>query len=314
MNEKISVIIPVYNVAPYLKQCIDSVINQTYTNLEIIVIDDGSTDGSGDICDEYAKNDQRIKVIHKTNGGLSTARNTGMDIATGTYLAFVDSDDWLDLNMYRLLVEIYQKYLDADLVTCGIVEEHHDKTVKTACESNSITVRSQKETYDIIFEPQYNVRFEVWNKLFRTDVVKNNRFVVGQVFEDVCFDYWILFNCNKIVTLDCSLYHYRMQRPGNTSSSFTWNRFSIFTELYKYILLFRQNGWNDLAEKYIIYSGETAISHYINAIACRSEDSVKSECLYWANFFKRISERPSDKLRLFCASSKLYIALRTFIQ
>jgi len=310
MNEKISVIIPVYNVASYLNQCLDSVINQTYTNLEIIVVDDGSTDKSGDICDEYAKKDKRIKVIHQTNGGLSSARNTGMDIATGYFLAFVDSDDWLDLNMYSLLVEVYLKYPDTDLVTSGIVEEYHDKAVKTSNDSNLIVVRSQKEAYDIIFEPMYNIRFEVWNKLFRTDVVKCNRFVVDQVFEDVYFDYWILRNCNKIATLDSSLYHYRKQRPGNTNSSFTWNRFSIFSELYRYILFFRQNGWNELAEKYIIYSGETAISHYINAISCKSEECVKSECIYWAKFFNRNSKKTSFKLRLFCASSKLYIALR----
>ena len=99
-KEKISVIIPVYNVEKYLKRCLDSVINQTYKNLEIILVDDGSTDNSGKICDEYAKNDKRIIVIHKENGGVSVARNIGLDICTGDYVNFIDSDDWIDLKFF----------------------------------------------------------------------------------------------------------------------------------------------------------------------------------------------------------------------
>ena len=104
-REFISVIVPVYNVEYYLKQCLDSIVNQTYRNLEIILVDDGSTDRSGDICDEYAQIDARIKVIHKENGGLSSARNAGLDVCTsgGELIAFVDSDDWLELDMFEVL-------------------------------------------------------------------------------------------------------------------------------------------------------------------------------------------------------------------
>lgn len=104
-NEKISVIIPIYNVEPYLRQCLDSVVNQTYQNIEIILVDDGSTDNCGAICDEYAQKDDRIVVIHRKNGGVSAARNDGIDRATGEWVAFVDPDDWLDVNFYECLFD-----------------------------------------------------------------------------------------------------------------------------------------------------------------------------------------------------------------
>ena len=120
-REFISVIVPVYNVEYYLKQCLDSIVNQTYRNLEIILVDDGSTDSSGDICDEYAQIDARIKVIHKENGGVSSARNAALDLCTpgGDLVAFVDSDDWLELNMYETLLEQIYLY-NADIASCKI--------------------------------------------------------------------------------------------------------------------------------------------------------------------------------------------------
>ena len=119
MEKKVSVIIPVYNVEKYLKECIQSVLRQTYKNLEIILVDDGSKDNSGNICDEYAKRDERIKVIHKKNGGLSDARNAGIDICTGEYIAFLDSDDFIEEDMYEFLVKNLEK-AKADISICQV--------------------------------------------------------------------------------------------------------------------------------------------------------------------------------------------------
>ena len=110
----ISIIIPVYKTEPYLRKCVDSVLAQTYTNLEVILVDDGSPDDCGKICDEYAAKDSRVKVIHKENGGLSSARNCGLDVATGKYIGFVDSDDWIDPDMYETLLGLLLRY-DADI-------------------------------------------------------------------------------------------------------------------------------------------------------------------------------------------------------
>ena len=114
----ISIIVPVYNVEKYLERCVKSIQNQTYSDLEIILVDDGSPDSSGALCDQYAKEDKRIKVIHKKNGGLSEARNYGIEAATGSYIMFIDSDDWIDLDMAEMLCKLSNKY-DADIVECS---------------------------------------------------------------------------------------------------------------------------------------------------------------------------------------------------
>ena len=134
----LSIIVPVYNVKSYLKKCVESIINQTYTNLQIILVDDGSTDGSQDICDEFAQRDSRIVVIHKENGGLSTARNVGMDRAKGAYIAFVDSDDWLEPNMYEALISQLEKH-EADIVACSFYECKGDEK-KAVGDSKNIRV------------------------------------------------------------------------------------------------------------------------------------------------------------------------------
>lgn len=118
---KISVIVPVYNVAPYLKKCVDSIINQTFTDIEIILVDDGSTDESGTICDQYAQKDSRVKVIHKPNGGLSDARNSGLEVCSGEYIGFVDSDDWISPDMYETLIHFAVKE-DLDVAMCGVLD------------------------------------------------------------------------------------------------------------------------------------------------------------------------------------------------
>ena len=120
---KISIIVPVYNVADYIRECLDSLVNQTYQNIEIILVDDGSTDLSGQICDEYAKKDRRIIVFHKTNGGLVSARKAGIRIATGEYVTYVDSDDWININAYEELVKIVIEY-HPDIIAYDFIKEY----------------------------------------------------------------------------------------------------------------------------------------------------------------------------------------------
>ena len=121
---KISVIVPVYKVEPYLRKCLDSIINQTYRNLQIILVDDGSPDNCGAICDEYASKDSRIEVIHQENGGVSAARNAGLKLAAGDYIGWVDSDDWIEPDMYAYMLENMQKY-EADIAVCSQIGRAH---------------------------------------------------------------------------------------------------------------------------------------------------------------------------------------------
>ena len=132
-GELISVIVPVYNVAPYLDRCVKSIVEQTYKNLEIILIDDGSTDASGDMCDIWAKKDSRIQVIHKPNGGQSEARNMGIDHSTGDYLSFADPDDWLDTSMLETLFSAIRDNRGVDMAVCGFAMVYADKTKERRC-------------------------------------------------------------------------------------------------------------------------------------------------------------------------------------
>ena len=124
---KVSIIVPVYNVEKYLRRCIDSILRQTLTDIEVILVDDGSFDSSGKICEEYARKDSGLRVIHQKNAGVAVARNTGLDIASGDYIAFVDSDDYIEPNMYQSMMQVANQY-DCDVVLCDCVKEHGNQT------------------------------------------------------------------------------------------------------------------------------------------------------------------------------------------
>ena len=181
--KKISVIIPIYKVEKYLCQCVDSVLRQTYSDLEIILIDDGSPDGCPDICDRYASNDKRIRVVHKKNGGLSDARNAGLDIATGEYIGFVDSDDWISPTMYEELISAAIKY-DADISCCGYqqIDDDTGKTLFLKQFGNERQASGPLMLKEIMSKDFENVI--VCNKLYRASVFHNVRFPFGEFHED----------------------------------------------------------------------------------------------------------------------------------
>lgn len=209
MNGLISVIVPVYNVEKYIRQCLDSIINQTYKNLEIILVDDGSTDNSGQICDEYAVKDNRIKVIHKENGGQSSARNTGLDVCTsgGDFVAFVDSDDWLESDMYETLYRDMRR-TKADIVVCGYYVEYLKYTAIKNNEENFF------DSNEIVLENCfYNKNFQnaVWCKLYNRNIFNKIRFPEGRIYEDMLILLEILEQSSSVLITDKILYHYRQQ-------------------------------------------------------------------------------------------------------
>lgn len=212
MNPLVSVIIPVYKVEQYLKKCIDSIINQTYKNLEIILVDDGSPDDCPAICDEYAKNDSRIKVIHKKNGGLSDARNAGMAIAKGDYISFIDSDDWIDLSMFEIMVSRLIKD-HSDVVSCGVKWVEEDGTLIREVSNNKYELLSNYQAVsEIIIDGK--LKQHVWNKIYRADLVRNIHFEKGKYHEDVYWSYQIFGLANKISIVSESYYYY-VQRPNS---------------------------------------------------------------------------------------------------
>ena len=184
VNSMISVIVPIYKVEEFLDKCVQSIVNQKYLNLEIILVDDGSPDRCGEMCEEWARRDKRIKVIHKKNGGLSDARNAGLVAANGEFIAFVDSDDWIEPQMYEIMLKVLMKE-KADIVACGIVDSYIDKEI---IHSPIYRVGKTEQFLKMIYK---DTIFSVvsWNKLYRRRVWENFQFPKGKICEDAFTTY-----------------------------------------------------------------------------------------------------------------------------
>lgn len=213
MHRKISVIIPVYKVEKYLKRCVESVVNQTYKNIEIILVNDGSPDKCGEICDAYAKIDSRIKVIHKENGGLSSARNAALDIALGEYIMFVDSDDWISENSLEQLNEYIDMGYDIINFKFSFVKENSKELIETHNDVKD-SYECDLITYiDKLFSGELN--FFIWNKLYKKNLFDEVRFPEGRNYEDLATIYKLYFKAKKIIVTDYTLYYYWL---GNSNS------------------------------------------------------------------------------------------------
>ena len=210
MNDMISVIIPVYNVEQYVGRCIESVINQTYKMLEIILVDDGSTDMSGEICDDYSVKDSRIKVIHKKNGGLSDARNAGIREFTGKYVTFIDSDDYISTHMINDMMDILLRE-NAEIIQCNFIEGE-----KGGC---YFPTEGGYDVYDnhAIFELN-ETKISVCGKIYNRRLIENHFFPKGRKNEDEFYTYKCLYESNRTVLLHRQLYYY-YKRPGSIMHS-----------------------------------------------------------------------------------------------
>lgn len=232
MKPLISVIIPVYNVENYLKKCLESIINQTYKNLEIILINDGSTDNSGKICDEYAGKDNRIKVIHKPNGGLSDARNAGLEIAKGEYIGFVDSDDYIAEDMYEFLYNLAVDN-DLDVAMCASFDVYENGTVKTPKDFKTIFINKKEEIIKNLFANQAGgLAISVCNKLFKKKVIKNCKFTVGKTSEDVFFVLKWIENTDKFCRTSDVKYYYVQHMHSITHQQLYKPKISDVIEAY----------------------------------------------------------------------------------
>lgn len=216
----ISVILPIYNVEDYLERCIDSVRRQTYVNLEIILVDDGSTDQSSTICDRFERLDRRIKVIHKKNGGLSDARNTGIMASNGTYIALIDSDDIIALNFIE---ELYKQCVSTNsmIAMCTYCKFIKDNEIIKDNNLNKV-VLSGRDFIKMVYEGQAeNYSFVAWNKLYDRRLFESIMYPVGRIYEDTFTTYKLLINANQVVLLNCTLYYYRIRFESIMSSQFS---------------------------------------------------------------------------------------------
>lgn len=231
----ISIIIPVYKVEIYLEKCIQSVINQTYENLQIILVDDGSPDNCGKICDEYAQKDHRIEVIHKSNGGLSDARNKGLEIAKGEYIGFIDSDDYIESDMYEVLYNLLKQY-NADVSICNFYTVSQGKiSIKNA--DNGINEYNRIEILKEILLDK-NIQSYAWNKLYKKELFDEIKYPIGKKYEDIGTTFYLLEKCNKVVVTGKSEYYYINRQDSivnNVTESTITDYIELIMQRYDYI-------------------------------------------------------------------------------
>ena len=245
MEPLISVIVPVYNVEAYLERCVESLLGQTWANLEVILVDDGSPDGCPAICESYAKKDKRVRVIHQTNAGLSGARNSGIDLAEGEYLAFVDSDDYVASDFIAALYRVMQE-TKSEISQCrfdyvqGEPLKSEDSPVCRVYEGDNL----MEQLYGPEEEATYFV--VAWNKLYRRELFEEIRYPVGRIHEDEATTYRLFHEGKKLAFLDHALYGYYTENTGSITSSFSKKRLQWLTAHEERITFFVENGYDRL--------------------------------------------------------------------
>lgn len=213
-NERISIIVPVYKVEPYIKRCVDSILAQSYKNIEVILVDDGSPDKSGTICDEYAALDSRVKVIHQKNMGLSEARNNGIREATGDYLCFIDSDDFVHCDYCRGLLSLSKEY-NAPMAVCGYEFTLGDSVIINQ-ENYDVTVRDRKEAIHHLINNE-NTNY-VWGRIYKRELFDGLQFERGRLCEDIAIMYKLVNRCDIVVYTDAPYYGYYDNSRSITST------------------------------------------------------------------------------------------------
>ena len=322
-TEMISVIVTAYNIEAYLERSVHSICQQTYQNLEIILVDDGSTDKSGELCDRMAKEDERIRVIHKKNGGPAEARNEGMSIATGSFIGFVDGDDYIDTDMYEKMLSAMLKE-QADIAICRYRRVYHDGMQDDSVDRVILWEGQEALQYYLEERDEYDIQNAAWNKLYRRRVLENLCFPVGKWYEDIMFATKALSNADRCVYLDSACYNYIIDREGSIMNAqvnprtFTdhipayWEKTRFLQELgrqdladintyffYKRLLLF----YNQLKKEPLPNREE-----HLRKITEVIKESVPKEREAYERIYQCKAANPNEKKKmdLFLKSPKLY--------
>lgn len=261
----ISVIVTAYNIKKYLPRCVESLLAQTYAPMEIILVDDGSTDGTDVICDAYAQNNSQVRVIHKENGGPSSARNAGLKIAKGDYIGYVDGDDWTEPDMYKDMLGACLE-TGAQIAICSYrqvgegAEESHP--------TGKVLTLSRQEALELYIngDPQYHIYHSVWSKLFDRKVIEDMKFPEGRKSEDIMYTTWALTRASKCVFLDTLYYNYVMDRSGSIMNSQLHERrfqdeIPFWKEQIKYL---KKLGMQELAKKAAYQFYRKMVFYYVD--------------------------------------------------
>ncbi|ETJ35881.1 Glycosyl transferase, group 2 family protein [human gut metagenome] len=301
---EISIIVPIYNVEYYLDKCITSILNQTIKNFEVILVDDGSTDRCGEICDEYKRKDCRIRVIHKDNGGLSSARNFGLNIAIGKYIGFVDSDDYIEKNMFQeLLKRGYED--DSDIVICDMKYDLDGEDVNDT-NFQDFGVLTGEETLLKYFTNNY-FKSHAQNKIYKRELFNDIRFPNNKLFEDVAIFYKLLYRSKKISFVDKKLYIYNQSNVNSiTKKVFNLKNFDLLDNSYEMMKFFEEKPCKNQLIKNCNQFYFISANILINMLYKSKKNVSNSDFQSMKNILKkRINKQYYYKgLKIFCSSKK----------
>lgn len=277
MNPTISIIVPVYNNAPYLRKCLDSILAQTITNIEVIIINDGSTDHSGVICDEYAGKDDRVKVIHQENRGISSTRNLGVARATGEYIGFVDGDDYITMNMYKKMHEACVE-TGSNIAICKLGREINGELINNNIGDYYTKKMSHEEAMRELFKGVL-YRFSLCNKLFKKECFDHVVFPEGRIHEDLSTTYRLFANATQAVYLNVIGYVYVKQKDSILTSSYDEKRLDAFTG-WDEIISFMQQEYPQLSKEVMECFVYSAVDHSYYILDQVKEKTAQKKYLY----------------------------------
>ena len=309
-NPLITVIVPIYHVEKYLHRCIDSIIGQTYKNLEIILVDDGSGDACVSICDEYARKDSRIVVIHKENGGLSDARNKGIEVAKGEYLAFVDSDDYIHRDMFTILMDTLLQ-TDSDVSMCSykyVYDGKVDENDESFGSDLPIDLMDGHKAHNRYYSGDIKLELTVaWNKLYKRELFTELRYPKGKIFEDEFTTYKALYKCSKICFVDLPLYYY-LQRKDSIIGVMNGHRDSKVVAAYlQRIDFYRDNNEEALWRKGVMHCLHMMCYFNLNCARSAGADGGIKKC--YRKVFLRSVNSYEKAAKGFSAREKFEIIL-----
>lgn len=296
MEELISVIVPVYNVQEYVGECIDSIVGQTYKLLEIILVDDGSTDESGRICDEFAQKYKCIRVIHKENEGLAKARNTGLDAANGAYISFIDSDDFIHPEFYSYMHAILNRTgADVAISPERVVKIGEEISIGMAEGKDEIIVEKQEQLLMHFTDTVYNTVGYATNKLYRRDLIGNIRFMPGNIIEDYPFCAEIALKVNTAVWTKKYFYYYRMREDSITAAG-KGNIYVKYVAQLCYVMdLFDEHTNEEFSKYYTTYAINRIAFSLARANFCGKRKEVRQLHALFKREYDRRKERVEDK-------------------
>lgn len=308
MNPLVSIIIPVYKVEPYLEKCINSVIQQTYVNLEIILVDDGSPDNCPAMCDAWALRDSRIRVIHQKNQGQSCARNNGLRYASGEFLLFVDSDDYIAQDTCTICMDAFRR-TDADVVVFNASRVDKQGNIIEITEKITSDVISREAALRKLFRSE--IHDYVWNKMYRSSVLSTIQFPEGRVYEDIGIMYKIFLNAGTVCTIPDPLYYY-LKRADSTIGSMSDKTLEDLYEMRKERYNIMLSIDSEVAEYSFDDTAISALRLYDRSLWGKTDPAIVQDAQHFLRENKqKILESTRDKaLRFYCQIPKLYVHYR----